>query len=147
MNRLNRPSSSRRRAFTIAEIIVVVIIIGVLAAIIVPRLTNRVGQARTTAAAANANAISTAVEAFMADCGTPPAGGDLASFLMERPANVDEGKWKGPYLKNRDQLLDPWGNPFILVMPGQRNADFDIVSYGADKKPGGEGDNADVIKP
>lgn len=147
MNRFNPSNPARRRAFTIAEIIVVVIIIGVLAAIIVPRLTNRVGQARSTAAAANANAISTAVEAFMADCGQPPAGSDLESFLMERPASVDEAKWKGPYLKNRDQLLDPWGNPFMLVMPGQRNADFDIVSYGADKKPGGDGDNADIIKP
>jgi general secretion pathway protein G len=133
--------------FTIAEIIVVVIIIGVLAAIVVPRLTNRVGQARSTTAGANANAIATAVDAFMADCGNPPPGADLASFLMERPASVDADKWKGPYLRNADQLKDPWGQPFVLVMPGQRNADFDIISYGADKKPGGEGDDADIVKP
>ena len=138
---------ARRAGFTIAEIIVVVIIIGVLAAIIVPRLTNRVGQARSTAAGANANAIATAVDAFMADCGQPTPGSDLASFLMERPSNITDDKWKGPYLKNRDQLLDPWGHEYILVLPGKRNADFDIVSYGADSKPGGDGDAADIVKP
>jgi general secretion pathway protein G len=134
-------------AFTIIEVLVIVLIVGILATIVATRLIGRVGQARGTAAAANANAIATAVESFWADCGQPASGADLASFLMERPANVDAAKWQGPYLKNLDQLKDPWGRPFMLVVPGVRNADFDIVSYGADGQPNGEGENADIIKP
>jgi general secretion pathway protein G len=135
------------RGFTIIEVLVIVLIIGVLATIVATRLVGRVGQARGTAAAANANTVATAVETFMADCGQPPTGADLASFLMERPASVTAEKWQGPYLKNRDQLLDPWGRAFVMVVPGQKNADFDIVSYGADGQPGGEGENADIVKP
>ncbi len=136
-----------RRAFTIIEVLVIVLIVGILATIVATRLIGRVGQARGTAAAANANALGTAVESFWADCGQPSTGAELASFLMERPSNVDAAKWQGPYLKNQDQLLDPWGRAFMMVMPGVRNADFDIVSYGADGKPGGEGENTDIVKP
>jgi general secretion pathway protein G len=136
------------RGFTIAEIIVVVIIIGVLATIVATRLVNRVGQARSTTAGANANAIASAVESFLADTGyNLQSGTPLESFLMERPADVAEAKWQGPYMKNRDQLLDPWGKAFMLVVPGKKNVDFDIVSYGNDGQPGGEGDNADIVKP
>ena len=66
---------------------------------------------------------------------------------MERPSNVDETKWKGPYVQNAENLLDPWGKKYDLKVPGTKNIDFDIVSYGADGQPGGEGENADVVKP
>lgn len=135
-----------RRGFTIAEIIVVVIIIGVLAAIIVPRLTSRVGQSRVTVAKANAKAIEGALEGMIQDTQwTPTSGVDLASVLMVCPPEVRAESWKGPYFKNADQLKDPWGNQFVLVVPGVVNADFDIVSYGADGRPGGDGDNADIV--
>jgi general secretion pathway protein G len=145
MNQATR-RSTRRSAFTIIEVIVIVVIIGILAAVIAPRLLNRVGQAKRTAAEANANAVATAVATYIADCGKPPAGASLESFLMSKPSDVGDN-WKGPYLQNKDQLKDPWGQPFQIVMPGKKNADFDIVSYGEDKQPGGEGDNADIIKP
>lgn len=135
-----------RRAFTLIEIIVVIVIIGVLATLIVPRLIGRVGQAKSSAAANNAQSLASSFESMRIDCGgTIPAGIGLEA-LFEKPAGV-EG-WKGPYVKNKDELLDPWGKPFVLVMPGKRNqADFDVVSYGADGQPGGEGDNADIVKP
>lgn len=141
--------STTRRGFTIIEVIVIVVILGVLAAVIAPRLLGRVGQAKRSTAEANAAAIASAVELFLADCGSIPSGTKLEDFLMRCPAGVEEAKWKqnGPYLKNADQLKDPWGKPFMIVMPGKKNADFDIVSYGADGAPGGEGDNADVVKP
>jgi general secretion pathway protein G len=47
----------------------------------------------------------------------------------------------------KEDLLDAWGKPFILRIPGVKNIDFDIVSYGADGKPGGEGEDADIVKP
>jgi len=133
-----------RRAFTIMEVIVVVVIIGVLAAVIAPRLLGRVGQSRVAVAQSNATAIATAMKGFIMDCGVPEAGADL-SILLDRPPNVDEGKWKGPYLDNADQLKDPWGNDFQLRIPGEFNADFDIVSYGSDGAPGGEGEAADIV--
>jgi general secretion pathway protein G len=146
--RTRRTYRRSARAFTIAEIIVVVVIIGVLAAIIAPRLLSRVTQARTTTAGANAGTVANAVEAYMADCGPPPAGVPMSQFLFQRPTDqAIADKWQGPYLKNTSQLLDPWNKEYMLVMPGQKNADFDIVSYGADGQPGGDGENKDIVKP
>lgn len=137
---------SRRRAFTIIEVIVIVVILGVIAAVIAPRLIGRIGQSKQAVAKANAASLASAVKGYFIDCGKPEAGATI-SILTERPANVTADKWQGPYVNNADELLDPWGRQFLLVNPGQRNADFDIVSYGADGQPGGEGEDADVIKP
>jgi general secretion pathway protein G len=133
-----------RRGFTIIEVIVIVVILGIIAAVIAPRLLNRVGQSKQAVAKSNAEAIAQAVTAYMLDCGAPEPGATL-SILMERPASVAEGAWKGPYLNNSDQLRDPWGNEYHLVVPGQVNVDFDIVSYGKDGQQNGEGENADII--
>lgn len=148
-NQSRRGTARLARAFTIIEVIVIVVILGVLAAVIAPRLIGRVGQAKQSAAASNASTIAAAVEMYITDCQAPPQGAALADFLMKCPPGVDEAKWKlnGPYLKNADQLKDPWGHNFVLVMPGKKNADFDIVSYGADGKEGGTGDDADIVKP
>jgi general secretion pathway protein G len=133
-----------RRAFTIIEVIVIVVILGVLAAVIAPRFLSRIGQSRTAVAKSNAAALASAMKSYMLDCGTPESGASI-DILWERPGNVEEGKWKGPYVDNQDALNDPWGRDFILRIPPEFNADFDIVSYGADGQPGGEDENADVI--
>lgn len=134
------------RGFTIIEVLVIIVIIGVIAAVVAPRLIGRIGQAKSAVASNNASALATAMKTFQIDCGLPESGASL-SVLWERPSNVAEGTWKGPYIDNADMLKDPWGNQFILVIPGVRNADFDIVSYGADAQPGGTGDNEDIRKP
>lgn len=138
---------ARRRGFTLVEIIVVIVIIGVLAGLIAPRILNRVGQSKRAVAEANAASVASAVTNFMLDCGPIPAGATLEGILMQAPADVADGKWQGPYLNNKESLLDPWDQPFILKVPGEKNADFDIVSYGADKQPGGDGEAKDVVKP
>lgn len=135
-----------RRAFTLIEVIVVILIIGVLAAVIAPRLIGRVGQAKTAAAASNANSLATAVKLLFADVGTVPPGTSIQA-LWECPSGVEKTAWKGPYVDSQDKLNDPWGRPFILVIPGKTNVDFDVVSYGADGQPGGEGENVDITKP
>lgn len=136
-----------RSAFTLVEMIVVIVIIAVLATLIGPRLFGRIGQSKASAAASNASAIASAVKLYAADFGSlPPTIEALAS-------KSTDGKGFGPYVENSDQLKDPWGVLFILRVPpqtkpsGATNSDFDIVSYGADKKPGGEGEDADIIKP
>jgi general secretion pathway protein G len=135
-----------RRGFTLVEAIVVIIILGILATVIAPRLIGRVGQAKHSAAVANANTIATAVKTFMYDTGKKPDGSTL-DFLVRRPGDVDEASWKGPYVDNADMLKDPWGKAFAIVVPGDKNPDFDIVSYGADGKPGGAGEDEDIRKP
>ncbi len=133
-----------RRAFTVVEILVVVVIIAVLASIVAPRLFSRVGQSKQAVAKANAESLATNVRLFMSDGGPLDSGGDLR-ILMERPSALTEDQWKGPYLNNSDELKDPWGNEFVLIVPGQFNTDFDIVSYGADGQLGGDGENKDII--
>jgi general secretion pathway protein G len=134
------------RGFTLIEVIVIVVILGVLAAVIAPRFLSRIGQAKRSTTEANASSLVTAVKMFIADYDAPEQGATI-DILWERPANVDESKWV-PKVENPEQLLDAWGNKFILKIPGDKNTfDFDIVSYGADGKPGGEGENADIVKP
>ena len=144
MKRKNRMGAGALRAFTIIEVIVIVVILGVIAAVIAPRLLSRVGQSKQAVAASNAASISTAMKLYIADCGAPEAGAPI-TVLVERPSNVEESAWKGPYVDNADALKDPWGNLFVLVIPGQVNADFDIISYGKDGQAGGEGEDADII--
>jgi general secretion pathway protein G len=134
-----------RRGFTIIEVIVIVVILGVLAAVIAPRLINRIGQSKQSVAKVNAGNLANAMKLFIADHGPPEAGASI-TILIERPANVPEDAWQ-QYVDNADALNDPWGKQFLLVIPGQRNKDFDIVSYGADGQAGGTEENADVIKP
>ncbi len=133
-----------RRAFTIVEILVVVVIIAVLASVIAPRLFSRVGQSKQAVAKANAEILATSVRQYMTDGGQLESGGDLR-ILIERPSSMSEDQWKGPYLNNADELKDPWGNDYVLIVPGQFNFDFDVVSYGADGQSGGEGENKDIV--
>lgn len=141
----NRNRTARRSGFTIIEVIVIVVILGVLAAVIAPRLIGRIGQSKQSVAKVNAGNLANAVKLFMADHGKPEARGDLG-FLWERPSNVAADQWQ-PYVDNAEALKDPWGRAYVLRVPGEKNVDFDVVSLGADGQPGGEGEDADVIKP
>jgi general secretion pathway protein G len=132
------------RGFTIIEIIVVVVIIGILAGFVAPRVFNRVGQSRTAVAKSNVATLASLMNQYIVDCGMPESGASLM-VLWEKPAGLADGKWKGPYVQNADDLKDPWGNDYVLVIPPQHNADFDIVSYGSDGQPGGEDEAGDVV--
>jgi general secretion pathway protein G len=145
MNRSPVRRPGHRSGFTLVEIIVVIIILGVLATLIAPRLIGRVGQAKTSTASANAATLSSAMQTLIADLGKIPEGATI-DILFEKPSEGGDA-WKGPYVQNPDQLKDPWGRKFILLVPGRKNVDFDIVSYGADGKPGGSNDDVDVTKP
>jgi len=139
----NRKLERAVRAFTIIEVIVIVVILGVLAAVIAPRLLGRIGQSKQAVAKANAESLATQMKLFVADHYMPDSGSSI-EMLFVKPGNVEDGKWH-PYVDNADALKDPWGNLFVLRIPGEVNVDFDIVSYGADGQPGGEGEAADII--
>ncbi|HRJ50607.1 MAG: type II secretion system major pseudopilin GspG [Phycisphaeraceae bacterium] len=148
ITRSRRAGSRVRPGFTIIEVIVIVVILGVIAAVIGPRLIGRIGQSKQAVAKANASALATQIKLFAADFGMPEPGAGI-TILWEKPGAIDETAWrgKGPYVNNPQELLDPWGNAFELRIPGEKNVDFDVISYGADGQPGGEGENADIIAP
>jgi general secretion pathway protein G len=140
---MHKQRTRRYRAFTIIEVIVIVVILGVLAAVIAPRLLGRIGQSRQAVAKANAESLATQMKLFIADHYMPDSGTSI-EILWQKPSNVEDAKWH-PYVDNADALRDPWGNFFVLRIPGEVNIDFDIVSHGADGQPGGEGEAADIV--
>ena len=127
---------SRKGGFTLLEVIVVVTIIALLATLVAPRLLRHVGGAKRRAALAEASTIAEQLNLYMLDQGWDRPPSDLE---LNELAQGDD-----PYLKEKD-LIDPWGNPYVLIVPGEYNIDFDVVSYGADGEPGGEGDAKDII--
>ena len=139
-------NTHQRRAFTLLEIIVVVMIIAVLATLVAPRLLSRVGTAKQTAAIAKAATIAKCVNLYVLDKGLSAPSDDFDLEVLLLPSDNGGGP-SGPYLERADDLVDPWGNPFeILLPPGTINASFDIVSWGEDGEPGGEEMNEDITQ-
>ena len=120
---------------------VVVIIIGLLAALVGPRLFGKVSSAKQKAAKAQIELFGTALDTFRIDVGRYPTTEEGLKALRERPSGVVE--WQGPYLP-KEIPLDPWGRPYIYKAPGE-HGDYDLISYGLDGAEGGEGENQDVV--
>lgn len=128
--------------FTLIEILVVVVILGILAAIVVPRVMERPGEARVTRARQDIQGIVTALSLYKLDNFVYPTTEQGLDALVSKPSGQPEApNWKGPYLER--VAKDPWGKPYMYQQPGQ-HGEFDIYSYGADGKPGGDGEAADV---
>ena len=131
------------RAFTLIELMLVVIIIGVLAAMVIPRLAGRSEQARQAAAKADIEAnIATALDLYELDCGQYPTTEQGLSALVTKPSSAPvPDEWRGPYIKKLP--LDPWKRPYIYKSPGEHNiGDYDLSSWGRD---GAEGGGDDVV--
>ena len=133
------------RGFTLLEIIVVVTIIAVLATLIAPTLLRRVGSAKQTAAIAKASTIAKAINLYLLDEGlsAPDDNFDLEILLLSPD---DGGGQHGPYLERAADVIDPWGVSYELMVPGDVNASFDVISWGEDKQQGGEGAAADITQ-
>lgn len=141
-NALNVARNAAQRGFTIIEIMVVVVIIGILAAAVGPQLISRVGEARKTAAKQDIESISTALKVYRLDNFAYPSTEQGLSALTERPNDPNLSNWDPEgYLEKPP--VDPWGNPYEYLNPGQRGT-IDIYSLGADGRPGGEGENEDI---
>ncbi len=131
--------------FTLLEIIVVVFILSLLAAIVAPKIMGRTDDARINAAKVQIKNFETALKLFKLDNGFYPDSQQGLESLIEKPnsGRIPEKYREGGYLEQKKIPLDPWGNPYIYVSPGL-HGDFDILSYGADGKEGGEGKDADI---
>jgi general secretion pathway protein G len=126
--------------FTLVELLLVLVILGILAALVLPKFTGRTEQARITAAVTQISTFGTALDSFEVDTGSYPKGQDGLQQLLVAPADVTG--WRGPYLKS-DIPLDPWGHPYVYEYPGRINANgYDIVSMGPDGQPG---TNDDIV--
>ena len=117
----------RVRAYTLTEMLVVLVIIGLLAAIVGPRLFSRLDDAKARTARLQMTSLQTAVDLFRLDVGRLPSAEEGLQALVQAPAA--EANWLGPYLARDAVPADPWGNPYIYE--AEQNA-FRIVSYGAD---------------
>ena len=126
--------------FTLIELLVVVIILGLLAALVGPRLLGRVGQSKQAAARVQIELLGAALDHFRLDVGRYPTTQDGLEALQGDPGGTSG--WSGPYLK-KAVPLDPWGNAYHYKSPGD-HGEYDVWSYGADNAPGGEGEAADV---
>jgi general secretion pathway protein G len=134
---------TNNRGFTIIEIMVVVVILGILAAVVEPRLLDRPEEARLTKAKTDIKGIEQAIGMFKLDNGYYPSTEQGLAALVEQPTvgRIPTKYQAGGYLKKVP--TDPWGNPYVYISPGIHDS-FDIISYGSDGEPGGEGNNADI---
>jgi general secretion pathway protein G len=138
--RRRRTAVSDQLGFTLIELLIVVIILGVLAALVGPRLFGRVGQSRQAAARVQIELLGAALDQFKLDVGRYPSSQEGLQALQQSPGNAPG--WEGPYLK-KDVPRDPWGNPYQYRSPGE-HGEYDLSSLGSDGQQGGDGEAADV---
>lgn len=135
-----RKIDRREKGFTLIELMVVLFILGLLAALVAPRLIGRVGKAKQQTAAAQIQMLSTALDLFYLDVGRYPTTDEGLALLYKR-ADTLPG-WSGPYL-DKGVPKDPWGRDYVYKFPGNHGA-YDLYSVGADGAEGGDGDNQDI---
>jgi len=140
------PSSNKRscRGFTLIEIMVVVVILGILAALVVPRLLSRPDEAKVTKTKVDMKSIEESLGLFKLDNGFYPSTEQGLKALVTKPetGRIPAKYSVDGYLKKVPS--DPWNKPYVYISPGVYSRDFDMISYGADGEPGGEEFDADI---
>jgi general secretion pathway protein G len=136
--------ATRRRGeggYTLVEILVVITIIGLIVALVGPRVLNYLGESKVKTAKIQIQSFAAALDLYYLDTGRYPASSEGLGALVQRGGGI--ATWNGPYLRGGSVPNDPWGKPYVYRSPGEHGA-YDIISYGADGQEGGTGTAADV---
>jgi general secretion pathway protein G len=129
--------------FTLLELLIVVAIIGLLAALVAPRLVGVLGESQAKSTRAQVELLSTALVSFRVSNGRYPSTEEGLAALLVAPEGLPT--WSGPYLRKPTLPTDGWGNPFYYQIPPTLGGiDYDLYSTGSDGQPGGEGEAADI---
>jgi general secretion pathway protein G len=133
-----------RSAFTLIEILVVIVVIAILATLVAPNIFQHVGAAKSATAKSQIEMLGAALDAYRLDNGKYPTTEQGLNALWEKPTIDPPDNWKAPYLR-KPVPVDPWGKPYLYTYPGTENPNgYDLLTYGADGKPGGDGEDADI---
>lgn len=135
----------RSDGFSFIEVMIVVVILAILATLLIPRVMGRTEDAKRAAAKAQISNIESALQLYKLDNGNVPSTEQGLRALVERPVTGPSApNWKtGGYLPKVP--VDPWGFPYKYSTPSTQGGEFEIISFGADGTPGGEGKNADIV--
>jgi len=127
--------------YTLVEILVVITIIGLIVALVGPRVLNYLGESKVKTARIQIQSFESALDLFYLDTGRYPGSSEGLGALVQRGGGTTT--WNGPYLKGGNVPNDPWGKPYVYRSPGEHGS-YDIISYGADGQEGGTGTAADI---
>ena len=139
--RRDRRRSRQEGGFTLMELLVVLAIIGLLAVLVAPRVIQYLGGAKVDTAKVQVDRLAGVLDLYRLETGSYPSQEEGLAILYDAPVNA--ANWNGPYIRNRDSLTDPWGNPYGYRYPGE-HGEFDLYSLGADGREGGDGENQDI---
>jgi general secretion pathway protein G len=137
----SRTKRSAQGGFTLIEMLVVISIIGLIMALVGPRVLNYLSDSKTKTAKIQIESFASSLDLYFLDTGRYPTGSEGLVALVQKPGNV--ASWNGPYLKGVTVPADPWGHPYVYRAPGQHGP-YDIISYGADGQEGGIGAAGDI---
>ena len=129
-------TQGKQKGFTLLEILVVLVILGLLASLVGPQVFKQLEGSKSKTAALQIQELSAALDLYRLEVGSYPSTSEGLDALIEAPSGASN--WNGPYLKKKVIRDDPWGMAYQYKSPGD-HGDFDLFSYGADKKEGGEG--------
>lgn len=135
---MDQKKRQKKAGFTLVELLVVLVILAVIGTIAVQNFSGQEDKAKIKAARASFITLENALERFKLDMGRYPTEDEGLGALITAPAD-DDGSWGPKYLKKDSYLKDAWGHDYVYTAPGPDDEPFEIVSYGADGEPGGEG--------
>jgi len=139
----NQASKWSRHGFTLMEILVTLVIISLIASVVTVSIFNSLEGAKRDSAKTQIESLGGGLDRFRLNVGRYPTTEEGLDTLVHAPENVEN--WKGPYIKKGKKIpKDPWKHDYIYTFPGI-HGDYDLVSFGADGIPGGEGNNADIV--